>query len=175
MARPGRDETISPGGIQYLVAIQRSSTIFGIATKLTFQGCFFSRLSALCGTIKTQRRGVGEHEIYDDSCRPEYPGIWNGACRGKVLRAPYELEPREAMHAKLVRDGWRIISIKPADGCYDVIATDEKGVLVDAYFDPKNSTRLKLSYKIEGCLVCSLTWERTLAPLIADISWRIYL
>jgi hypothetical protein len=52
-------------------------------------------------------------------------------------------KPRQAMRAKLERDGWRIVSIKPADGCYKVIATDEKGALVDAYFDPKNFNKVE--------------------------------
>jgi len=48
-----------------------------------------------------------------------------------------EWQPREALQAKLVAEGWQVRSIKDEDGCYEAYAIDANGNKVEAYFDPK--------------------------------------
>nr|VFJ46643.1 MAG: hypothetical protein BECKDK2373C_GA0170839_101544 [Candidatus Kentron sp. DK]VFJ46734.1 MAG: hypothetical protein BECKDK2373B_GA0170837_10149 [Candidatus Kentron sp. DK] len=48
-----------------------------------------------------------------------------------------EWQLEETLQEELEANGWKIESIKVADGCYEVKATDEEGNRVEAYFDPK--------------------------------------
>nr|CAD6606598.1 PepSY domain-containing protein [Rhizobium sp. TCK] len=49
-----------------------------------------------------------------------------------------EWQPREALQAKLEKEGWKVRSIKTEDGCYEAYAINVKGQKVEAYFDPKS-------------------------------------
>lgn len=64
--------------------------------------------------------------------------VAGAAFAGEKCNVPVaEWQPREALQAKLVADGWQIRSIKTEDGCYEAYAIDAKGKKVEAYFDPK--------------------------------------
>jgi hypothetical protein len=47
-------------------------------------------------------------------------------------------QPRETLKTKLETEGWKIRSIKAEDGCYEAYAINDKGQMVEAYFDPKD-------------------------------------
>jgi len=50
---------------------------------------------------------------------------------------------KEALIAKLEKQGWTIRRIKVEDGCYEAYATDENGNRVEAYFDPSTLAKVK--------------------------------
>jgi len=54
-----------------------------------------------------------------------------------------EWQPKEALQAKLVEQGWTIKNIKVDDGCYEAYATTGTGERVEAYFDPKTFELVK--------------------------------
>ena len=54
-----------------------------------------------------------------------------------------EWQPKEALQAKLVEQGWTIKNIKVDDGCYEAYATTDKGEKVEAYFNPKTFELVK--------------------------------
>jgi hypothetical protein len=53
-------------------------------------------------------------------------------------------QPREALEAKLVSEGWTVLRITVDDGCYEVDAVDPKGVNVEAEFDPETFRLVEL-------------------------------
>lgn len=47
-------------------------------------------------------------------------------------------QPSDKLEQMLSDKGWDVRRIKVDGGCYEVYATDEKGVRVEAYFDPRD-------------------------------------
>lgn len=45
-------------------------------------------------------------------------------------------QPEARLKQQLVERGWQVRRVKVDGGCYEVYATDEKGVRVEAYFHP---------------------------------------
>lgn len=54
-----------------------------------------------------------------------------------------EWQPKEALHATLVEQGWTIKNIKVDDGCYEAYATTDTGKRIEAYFNPKTFELVK--------------------------------
>lgn len=55
-----------------------------------------------------------------------------------------EWQPREALQRQLEAKGWRVLRIIIDDGCYEVGAIDDKGVNVEAEYDPKTFALIEL-------------------------------
>ena len=51
-------------------------------------------------------------------------------------------QPREALKARLERDGWSVVKIRADDGCYKVLAIGPDGVRQKTRFDPATLERV---------------------------------
>ncbi|WP_417829764.1 PepSY domain-containing protein [Thalassospira sp.] len=51
-------------------------------------------------------------------------------------------QPREKLEQHLTAEGWEVQKITTDDGCYEVYATTEDGLTVEAYFNPETFDRV---------------------------------
>lgn len=68
------------------------------------------------------------------------PALAHGNFTCSVPRA--EKQPAVKLQRQLKEAGWRIRKMQTYNGCYEVYARDEKGVMVEAIFDPRTLRRL---------------------------------
>ncbi|WP_287304621.1 PepSY domain-containing protein [Mesorhizobium sp.] len=81
-------------------------------------------------------------EHHDIEHCPQPNGVGSGLAGKKCNMPVAEWRPREALQSKLEALGWWIRSIKARDGCYEAVASDEKGKSFHGYFNPKRSNLL---------------------------------
>ena len=60
-----------------------------------------------------------------------------------------EWQPREALEAKLVSEGWKVRKSKVDGGCYEVYGTTPEDQRVEAYFDPVTFEKLLVARRGE--------------------------
>ncbi len=73
------------------------------------------------------------------------PALATGKVKCDVAEA--DMQPRAALEAKLVSEGWTIRKSKPDGGCYEVYGTLPTGEKVEAYFDPATFEKLYVAQR----------------------------
>ena len=68
------------------------------------------------------------------------PALAHGNFSCSVPRA--EKQPAVKLQRQLKEAGWRIRKMQTFNGCYEVYARDDQGVMVEAIFDPRTLQRL---------------------------------
>ncbi|MEO0500336.1 MAG: PepSY domain-containing protein [Pseudomonadota bacterium] len=76
---------------------------------------------------------------------PAAPALATGKVKCDVAEA--DMQPRAALEAKLVEDGWKVRKSKVDGGCYEVYGTQPTGEKVEAYFDPATFEPLYISQR----------------------------
>lgn len=59
-------------------------------------------------------------------------------------------QPRTAVEAFAVAQGWHVFRIRLDDGCYEVLGTDAAGRKIEAKLDPGRLTIIELEYEDHG-------------------------